>query len=262
MRLADGSIVDDVDVTWEGHGLTVHAWYYLDAATDGYTTVKPTTGYVQQLFFVKDANTIHIDIEQATDAQVGSSSSATVTYGTTAPTGTAVTGSEYFITTTGTNGGTITASYIFDGAIWKLRDSGAPTGQNVYFNSTDPATGTIFDIENPPVTNDDALKQDSANTYFGTDGSVWTWNGTAYVTKTYNYPVHQREVFLATANQTGFTLSKVPIGGTEKVHVTRNGQDISDAFTWVGANGTYNPASNYSCTLDSQDKLIFHFEAF
>ena len=128
MRLSDGSIVDDVDVTWTGHGLTVHAWYYLDAATGGYTSTKPTSGFIQQLFFVKDANTIHIDIEQAAEVQTASAVTTTVTYGTAAPPRTAATGSEYFITSTGTTGGTITASYVFDGTTWVLRPSSSGGG--------------------------------------------------------------------------------------------------------------------------------------
>jgi hypothetical protein len=56
-------------------------------------------------------------------------------------------------------------------------------------------------------------------------------------------------------------MPKTPIGDTEKVHVSRNGVDISRAFTWVGAVGTYNPANNYGCVIDSADVLQFHFEA-
>jgi hypothetical protein len=66
IQLSDGSYIHDGEVTWTGHGLTVGAWYYLDQTTaGGYTTTKPTTGLVQQLFFVEDANTIHVDIEEA-----------------------------------------------------------------------------------------------------------------------------------------------------------------------------------------------------
>lgn len=54
--------------------------------------------------------------------------------------------------------------------------------KNVYVNTPNPNTATIFDLANPPVTNDNSLKQDSQNIYFGNDGSVWTWNGTAYTT--------------------------------------------------------------------------------
>ena len=136
------------------------------------------------------------------------------------------------------------------------------SGVSVYFDSTDPATATIFDTENPPTTNNNALKQVSTNTYYGSDGSVWSWNGTAYVTKTYSFPVPQRDVVTATASQTSFTLVKVPIGGTEKVFVTRNGVDISRAFTWSGAIGTYNLVNNYNAVIDANDLLQFHYSAY
>jgi hypothetical protein len=136
------------------------------------------------------------------------------------------------------------------------------SGVSVYFDSTDPATATIFDTENPPVTNNDTLKEVSTNTYYGSDGSVWSWNGTAYVTKTYSFPVFQRDVVTATAAQTSFTLAKVPIGGTEKVFVTRNGVDISRAFTWSGAIGTYNSVDNHNAVIDASDLLQFHYSAY
>lgn len=136
------------------------------------------------------------------------------------------------------------------------------SGISVYFDSTDPATATIFDTENPPVTNNDALKEVSTNTYYGSDGSVWSWNGTAYVTKTYSFPVPQRDVATATVAQTSFTLAKIPIGGTEKVFVTRNGVDISRAFTWSGAIGTYNSVDNYNAVIDANDLLQFHYSAY
>jgi hypothetical protein len=99
----------------------------------------------------------------------------------------------------------------------------------------------------------------------GTDGQVLTvqpdgsyaWENLP----TTPIPLHQRDVLITTANQTAFTLSKTPIGDTEKVIVTRNGIDISDAFTWVGTTGTYNPALNYGCIIDENDKLIFHYES-
>lgn len=55
----------------------------------------------------------------------------------------------------------------------------------VYFNNTNPTSATIFDTANPPVINNNSLKQDDQNIYVGTDGSVWVWNGTAYITKTF-----------------------------------------------------------------------------
>jgi len=54
----------------------------------------------------------------------------------------------------------------------------------VYVNSTSPLTATIFDLNNPPITNDDSLKLDTANLYIGTDASTWVYNSTTYVTKT------------------------------------------------------------------------------
>ncbi len=132
-------------------------------------------------------------------------------------------------------------------------------GQNVYIDTTSPSTATIFDIENPPVTNNDALKEDSANTYYGTDGSVWTWNGTNYVTKVYTFTTEQSNVFTATAGQTAFTLSKAPIG---QVYGYRNGVKLPTAFTWVGVNVTYVPANNGGKTIDVADIISFEYEAY
>ena len=54
----------------------------------------------------------------------------------------------------------------------------------VYVNNVNPNSATIFDLENPPVTNADLLKNDTANLYIGTDASTWVYNGATYVTKT------------------------------------------------------------------------------
>jgi hypothetical protein len=131
--------------------------------------------------------------------------------------------------------------------------------QNVYFDSENPATGTIFDTENPPVTNNDALKEDSANTYYGTDGSVWTWNGTAYVTKTYNFTTQKRNEFTATAGQTAFTISTTPIG---QLYGYRNGVKLPTAWSWVGTAVTYLPAGNGGKTIDAGDVISFEYEAY
>jgi hypothetical protein len=138
------------------------------------------------------------------------------------------------------------------------------TGQNVYFNGTNPNTATIFDNANPPVTNDDTLKENTANTFFGTDGSAWIWNSVTgqYETKVFTYASHEFEVKTATASQTSVTLAKTPIlGATGKVRVSRNGVDITRAWTWVGNVGTYNPANNYGCTIDAGNILQFEYEA-
>ena len=68
LKLSDGVRIDSGIVKWSGHGLTVGAYYYLDQnAPGGYTSVAPAAGLSQRLFFVEDANTIHVDIEPAED---------------------------------------------------------------------------------------------------------------------------------------------------------------------------------------------------
>ena len=68
--------------------------------------------------------------------------------------------------------------------------TGGGTEPNLVFVDTnDPNTATVFDDENPPVTNDPLLAQDSQYLYVGADGSQWTWNGTAYITSPQNTTV-------------------------------------------------------------------------
>jgi hypothetical protein len=75
-------------------------------------------------------------------------------------------------------------------------------------------------------------------------------------------PLHEFEEVTATASQTSVTLAKTPVlGTTGKVRVSRNGVDITRAWTWVGAVGTYDPANNYACVIDENDNLQFEYEA-
>ena len=157
--------------------------------------------------------------------------------------------------------------YVDANGVAKLVEAGTTCG-TVYFNSTDPSTATIFDTANPPVTNNNALKNQDCAVYVGADGSFWSSNGTTYVTKTFSVPTERYTRTAATAGQTTYTLPSTPIGSTTFtgnrgiVHVTRNGVDISGGWSWVGAVGTYDPAYNYNCTLDLNDRLQFHWEAY
>lgn len=56
----------------------------------------------------------------------------------------------------------------------------------VYVNNNNPNSATIFDLNNPPLVNDNALKTDVNNLYVGLDASGWVYNSTSlnYVTKT------------------------------------------------------------------------------
>lgn len=84
----------------------------------------------------------------------------------------------------------------------------------VYVNTTSPTTATIFDLENPPVTNDNLLKNDTANLYIGTDASTWVYlTGTGYVTKT---------ISSSTSNFNTFGTT-VDAGNSKTSHITRSG---------------------------------------
>lgn len=66
---------------------------------------------------------------------------------------------------------------------------GATEPNLVFVDTNNPNTATLFDDENPPVTNDPLLAQNSQYLYVGADGSQWTWNGTAYITSPQNTTV-------------------------------------------------------------------------
>lgn len=121
-----------------------------------------------------------------------------------------------------------------------------PTGVDVYFDGTNPASASIFDTANPPTSNDAALQNVTTNQYYGTDGSVWIWNGTAYVTKTFAFQGASDE-FTAAANQTTFVLTGTPVG---KVWFFRNGARLPNgSFSVIGNTVTYIPANNGSAIL-------------
>ena len=68
LKLSDGTLINNVDVvTWTGHGLALHNWYYLSPTTaGGYTNVQPVApNYSQRLFYTVDANTIKVQVQQA-----------------------------------------------------------------------------------------------------------------------------------------------------------------------------------------------------
>jgi len=67
----------------------------------------------------------------------------------------------------------------------QIADLPADYSNVVYVNAVSPSTATVFDLNNPPVTNNNLLKNDVANLYIGNDGSTWTYNTSpaGYVTK-------------------------------------------------------------------------------
>jgi hypothetical protein len=128
-ELSDGTFAHVGQIKYPAHGLVKHAYYFGSATAPYFTVIPPTSGILQQVFYVIDENTIDIDIEQGVTIDL------------------------------------------------------ADYANVVYVNNTNANNGTIYDTNNPPTTNNNALKGDVANIYIGTDGSLWIWNGTAYVTK-------------------------------------------------------------------------------
>ncbi|QSB28606.1 hypothetical protein [Flavobacterium sp. CLA17] len=61
------------------------------------------------------------------------------------------------------------------------------SGVNVYSNTNNPNTATIFDDVLPVVANDASLEKNFKNTYYGLDASIWIWDGTNYISYSQNF---------------------------------------------------------------------------
>jgi hypothetical protein len=84
----------------------------------------------------------------------------------------------------GTSPNNVTPGYYYwNGSKWVKMAVETPFAKTVYVNDTSPSTATIFDENNPPATNNNALKADDVNLYIGSNGSTWTYNTS---TSTYN----------------------------------------------------------------------------
>jgi len=129
----------------------------------------------------------------------------------------------------------------------------------VYVNATSPITATIFDTENPPVTNDNLLKNDVANLYIGTDASTWVYNSSTYVTKT------------VTATSSNFYLAgtTTDAGNTKIGHITRSGPvtltgSLNMAIAKISTTpntsaGSYDILTRNSSTTALEKKLVSDF---
>jgi len=129
----------------------------------------------------------------------------------------------------------------------------------VYVNATSPTTATIFDLENPPVTNDNLLKNDTANLYIGTDASTWVYlTGTGYVTK----------IVPSTSNFNTFGTT-VDAGNSKTSHITRSGPvtltgSLNLAVAKISTTpntsaGSYDILTRNSSTTALEKKLISDF---
>ena len=187
IKLSDGTYIHDGKLTFTGHGYEVGKWYYLSQTSAGaVVSTEPTSGWRQQLFFVEDANTLHVDIEEGWN-------------------------------------------YLNDGG------SEPDFSKTVYVNSTSPTTATIFDLNNPPTTNDDTLKADVQNIYIGTDGSTWTYNSSTGTYSTYVYPTTVPHGVFAN-RAAGFS---VPTGGSGALISGYTTVANTSGSAWNAAAGTF-----------------------
>lgn len=117
-------------------------------------------------------------------------------------------------------------------------DSKIPSNYSkiVYVNNTSPTTATIFDLNNPPVTNDNVLKTDVNNLYIGTDASTWVYNSTTstYVTKVV------------------VNLFPVEVTGNQTVLESWNGKDVyyMGSGTLTYPNTGLSPGHNFNLYAD------------
>ena len=68
-----------------------------------------------------------------------------------------------------------------DSIKWVDLEKVAVQKKNIYSNSIDPNTASVFDDIIPATTHDPSLIQNFDYEYIGSDGTSWKWNGTVYI---------------------------------------------------------------------------------
>jgi hypothetical protein len=113
-----------------------------------------------------------------------------------------VNGSARIATTpTITNASNVLVKNPITGQISEQAIGGTQFANVVYFDNTDPNLATIFDLNNPPTTNDNSLKNRDDVVYIGTDANSWTSNMLAY--STYVAPASTAWQMAGTTNDAG-----------------------------------------------------------
>ncbi len=150
---------------------------------------------------------------------------------------------------------TLKGLYFFDSLNdqWQYLTSEINT-KNVFVNTNDPNTATIFDDQLPVVANDSTLIENSQYIYFGEDGSTWVWDGSAYI-------AYQQIIDLNVGERVSVykTMSSTAANGT---HLPASGLIELDGLIRVGLNRVnaafYNPyilnisSSSINVTFTSQ----------
>lgn len=115
----------------------------------------------------------------------------------------------------------------------------------VYVNATSPTTATIFDLNNPPVTNDDLLKNDTSNLYIGNDASTWVYNGISYVTKT-----------VASTSNFYLLSTTTDAGGSKTANIQRTGGAQFGGFLYSSQEIVSNKGNSDTVLLGSNFRLF------
>jgi hypothetical protein len=126
--------------------------------------------------------------------------------------------------------------------------------KTVYVNAVSPSTATIFDLENPPTTNDNTLKADSNNIYIGTSGQIYSYNSSTGTYSTYTYPTtvahgvfarYQTSQSIANATVVNLTNLTTVSNTAGSGWNTATGEFTVQRAGWytVTASVEYNPAS-------------------
>ncbi len=183
---------------------------------------------------------------------------------------TGIEGDLFYKTSTGDKTGTILETWVYDGTTWvKVDFQIQDYATVVYVNAATPATATIFDLENPPVTNDDSLKNLDTAIYIGTDGSTWNSNGTTYSTYT---PPANTEWYLANTttdaggNKTGAIYrtgnTGININNPLNKFVVKGNNAAATANGTAQSNATFRVDGDSNHTLDMGTLAVTPFGSY
>lgn len=169
--LSDGSYVSCERVVYINHPYTVGNYYYLSqTVAGGVTIVPPTSGLVQQLFFVKNNKELLINVKTA--LEIDNYNNPTSIYSK----GEIVENALSSLNFTGV----FAVSTDGNGNVTVYSPEGIEYANMVHFNSDVPSTATIFSLTYPPTENNPTLAQNSKNLYIGNNYSTWLWKDTQY----------------------------------------------------------------------------------
>jgi len=137
--------------------------------------------------------------------------------------------------------------------------------KNVFCDTNDPNTATIFDDELPVVTHTVSLIQNQQNIYYGLDGSVWIWNGTSYISynQNYNLNVGQRVSILRTmansvANNTILSASGlIELDGTIRIDLRKADNNYySPRILNISANSKKITYQTFATTSNQNEQVV------